>query len=120
MNRHHLLRICGAALIGILIFGLSNDRGSAKGDPGDQKLKAFIEAAASVDGVMATWQPIIARASDDEAEALRHQANSEIRESIQKVAGISLAEYQEIRRAIAVDSDMLARVTEIMRRQGQR
>ena len=116
MSRHHLLRIGGAALLGLLIFSLSNDRGSAKGDPEDRKLEAFIEAAASVDGVMASWQPIIARASDNEAEALRRQANAEIRKSIEKVDGISLAEYREIRQSIAIDPGMLARVTEIMRR----
>lgn len=106
-------------LFGILIFGFSLHRGSANDDPEDRKLEAFIEAAAAVEGVMAIWQPKIAGAGDRGAEALRHQANRDIRESIERVEGISFGEYREIRQAIAADSDMLARVTEIMRRQRQ-
>ncbi len=119
MTRRPLLNICGAALFGLAIFGLSNDRGSATGEAEDQKLEAFIEAAAAVDSVMAIWQPKIAGADDDRAEALRLRANDEIRASIEEVEGISFAEYRDIRQAIAADPDMLARVTDIMRRQHQ-
>lgn len=119
MTGRQLLRVSVAVLFGLAIFGFSNDQGSAVGDPEDRKLEAFIEAAAAVDGVMATWQAKIVRADDDRAEALRHQANDEIRESIEQVNGITFAEYREIRRSIAVDPDMLARVTDLMRRQHQ-
>lgn len=119
MNRRQLLKICCAAIFGFAIFAFSNDRGAANGDPEERKLEAFIEAAAAVDNVMAVWQPKIVRADDDRVDILRHQANDEIRESIEQVEGISFAEYREIRRAIAVDPDMLARVTDIMRRQHQ-
>ena len=119
MTGRQLLKICGVILFGLAIFGFSNERGSANGDPEDQKLEAFIEAAAAVDGVMAVWQTKIVRADDQEADALRLQANDEIRESIEQVEGISFVEYREIRRAIAVDPGMLARVTDLMHRQPQ-
>ncbi len=119
MTGRQLLKICGVILFGLAIFGFSNERGSANGDPADQKLEAFIEAAAAVDGVTATWQTRIVGADDQEADVLRHQANDEIRESIEQVEGISFAEYREIRRAIAADPEMLARVTAIMRQQQQ-
>ena len=91
----------------------------ANGDPEDRKLEAFIQAAAAVDGVMTAWQMKIVQANNREADVLRRQANDEIRESIEQIEGISIAEYREIRRAIAVNPDMLARVTDIMRRQQQ-
>ena len=119
MTRRPLLNLCGAALVGLAIFGFSNDRGSATGDAEDRKLEAFIEAAAAVDSVVAIWQPKIAGADEDRAEALRLRANDEIRASIEQVEGISFAEYRDIRRAIATDAEMLARVTDIMRRQHQ-
>jgi|GEM_PF-6612274 len=115
MARRQILKICGAILIGVAAFGLSNDRGSANVDPDDRKLRAFIEAAAAVEDVMALWQPRIARADQNQTLALRHQANIDIRESIEKIDGISLAEYREIRQEIAADPEVLARVTEIMR-----
>ena len=117
MPRRPLLKICVAILLGLALFGFSNERGSATGEAGDRKLEAFIEAAAAVDGVIAAWQPKIVRADDDQAEILRLRANDEIRTSIEQVEGISFTEYREIRRAIAVDPGMLARVTDIMRRQ---
>lgn len=117
MTPRQLLKVCGAIVFGLAIFSFSYERGSAYGDPKDQKLEAFIEAAAAVDGVMAAWQTKIVRADNQEADSLRHQANDAIRESIEQVEGISFAEYREIRRAIAVDPDMLARVTDIMRRE---
>ncbi|MDH3662775.1 MAG: hypothetical protein OEU92_22560 [Alphaproteobacteria bacterium] len=119
MIRPRLLKMSGAVLFGLAIFGLSNDRGSANGDPEDRKLEAFIEAASAVDGVMATWQPRIVGAEDHEAEALRQQANIAIRESIENVEGISFAEYRNLRQAIAVDPKTRARVTEIMLKRHQ-
>ncbi len=119
MTRRQLLKICSFILFGLVVFGLTNDRGSANGDPEERRLEAFIEAAAAVDGVMATWQAKIIRADGDKADLLRHQANDAIRESIEQVEGISFAEYRELRRAIAVDPAMLARVTDMMRRQQQ-
>lgn len=116
MTRRQLTRICGAFLLCLAVFAFSNDRGSAKGDLEDRKLEAFVMAAAAADGVMATWQPRIVRADDRRAKALRDRANIEIRESIERVEGISFAEYREIREAIAADPEMLARVTEIMHR----
>lgn len=117
MTRYQLPRIGGALLLCLLVFGFSNHRGSADGESEHQKLEAFVEAAAAVDGVTAAWQPRITQAEASEAEALRKQANTEIRESIEKVDGITYAEYREIRNAIAADPDMLAEVQAIMRRQ---
>lgn len=113
-------RIGVALLFGAVIFGLSNVRGSANGDVEDRKLEAFIEAAVAADGVMTTWRPRIAGADSRSAEDFRRQANIEIRESIDKVSGISYAEYRDIRRTIAGDAEMLARVTELMRRRHRR
>ncbi|MEZ5932461.1 MAG: hypothetical protein R3F54_10990 [Alphaproteobacteria bacterium] len=115
MLARQLPRLCVPALIGLAVLGLSNDRGSADVDPEDRKLEAFIDAAAGVDRVMAAWQAKIAHADDHSADALRLQANSEIRKSIEEAEGITLAEYKAIRRAIALDPAILARVTEIMR-----
>lgn len=117
MPGRQLPRILGAFLLCLAVYGFSNDRGSAKVELGDGKLEAFVAAAAAVDRVMATWQPKIIGAEDSQAETLRDRANTEIRESIEKVEGISFAEYRMIREAITTDPDMLARVTEIMRRQ---
>ncbi|MEM9625282.1 MAG: hypothetical protein AAGA21_03550 [Pseudomonadota bacterium] len=119
MTLRALLKICVAALVGLAIFGFSSDREPAIGEAEDRKLEAFIEAAAAVDSVMAAWQPKIAGADGDRAESLRLRANDEIRASIEQVDGISFAEYRDIRRAIATDPEMLARVTDIMRRQHQ-
>lgn len=117
MKRYQLPRIGGALLLCLLVFGFSNHRGSADGDSEHRKLEAFVMAAAAVDGVAASWQPRITRAEAGEAEALRELANTEIRESVEKVDGITYAEYREIRQAIAADPEMLAEVEEIMRRQ---
>ncbi len=119
MSQRQLLKVCCAVLFGLAIFGFWNERGSAKDDPEERKLEAFIEAAAAVDGVMAAWQTKIVLAEDHETEGLRNRANDEIRESIEQVDGISFTEYREIRHAIAADPDMLARVKDIMRRQRQ-
>lgn len=116
MRRRHLFRLLGAVLFGLAVFGLSNHRGSANVDTEDRKLEAFIEAAAAVDGVMATWQPKIGRADSETADALRHEANLEIRESIERVDGISFAEYRDLRQAIVLDPDMRQRVTDLMQR----
>ena len=119
MIRRQLPKVCVAILLGVMIYGVSNDRGSANVDPEDRKLEAFIEAAAAVDGVMAIWQPKIVGADEQKAEALRLEANVEIRESIDKVEGISFAEYRTLRQAIAIDPDMRARITELMQRSRQ-
>lgn len=117
MLRRQFPKLAGALLLGLLVFALSNDRGSADIDPLDRQLEAFIEAASAVDRVTSDWQPKIARADNRQATALRDQANIEIRESIEAVDGISFAEYQRIRRTLAVDPELLARVTEIMHQQ---
>ena len=117
MIRRQLPKISIAVFFGVLIIALSHHHGSANNDPEDRKLEAFIEAAATVDGVIAYWQPRIASADGQSASVLREQANIDIRKSIEEVDGISFAEYREIRKTLATDSDMLARVTEIMRRQ---
>ena len=117
MTRRQLTRILGAFLLCLAVYGYSYDRGSAKVDLGDRKLEAFVAAAAAVDGVTAFWQPKIIAADGSEADVLRDRANTEIRASIEKVEGISFAEYRTIREAIATDPDTLARITEIMRRQ---
>lgn len=114
MVRHQLTKIGGAFLLGVAIFGLSNDRGSANVDHDDRKLEAFIEAAAAVDSIMASWQPKIIRADSNDAAALRRQANIEIRRSIEQVDGISLSEYRKIRQELATNPDILARVIDIM------
>lgn len=119
MTQHHLTKIGGAFLLSVAIFGLSNDRGSANVDPDDRKLEAFVEAAAAVDSIMASWQPKITRADSNDAAALRHQANIEIRRSIEQTDGISLSEYRKIRRELATDPDILARVIDIMRQHRQ-
>lgn len=120
MLRRQLPKLLGALFMGILVFGLSFDRGSANVDPLDQQLQAFIEAASAVDQVMATWQPKIANAELGQTEALRQEANIEIREAIDAVDGISFADYQHLRQTLATDPAMLARVKEIMHQQGQR
>lgn len=109
------LRVIAGALLGLSVLGLSMQLGSADISIGDRKLEAFIDAALAVDGVMDKWQPKIIQAGDSEAaEALHTKANAEIRETIERTKGISFGEYQVIRRAIAKDKDMLARVTDIM------
>ncbi|MEM7042541.1 MAG: hypothetical protein AAF543_07000 [Pseudomonadota bacterium] len=120
MVRQQLPKICCAILLGALVMALSNHRGAANVDVEDRKLEAFIEAAAAAEGVMAIWRPKITQASAESAEALRRQANVEIRESIDAVDGISFDEYREIRQAIASSNDMLTRVTDIMRRRHRR
>lgn len=114
MFRSCLFRVLGVVLLGCAIFGLSHHRGSAHVDAEDRKLEAFVEAAAAVDGVMAVWQPKIAQADDITAERLHDEANLAIRESIEKVQGISFAEYRDLRQAIAIDPDMRRRVTSLM------
>lgn len=120
MLRPYLFRVLGAVLLGCAIFGLSNHRGSAHVDAEDRKLEAFVEAAAAVDGVMAVWQPKIAQAGGVMSETLRNEANLAIRASIERVEGISFAEYRDLRQAIAIDPDMRRRVTELMQRLRQR
>lgn len=107
------LTIC--ALLALFVFGLSVQLGSADDEIEDQKLEAFIDAALAVDHVMDKWQPKIIQAKgSDKAEALHSQANTEIRETIERAEGISFDEYQKIRKVIASDPDMLDRVTSIM------
>lgn len=108
-------RLAIGAVLASVVFGLSVQLGSADVEIEDKKIKAFIEAALAVDHVMDKWQPkIIQASSSDEAETLHGQANAEIRAAIEGADGISLDEYQSIREAIAADSAMLDRVTEIM------
>ncbi|MGI9437523.1 MAG: hypothetical protein ACR2Q4_22300 [Geminicoccaceae bacterium] len=110
-----LPRLAAVALVVLSILAVSMQLGSADINVADRKLEAFIDAALAVDDVMDKWQPKIIRAGDsDAAEALHTKANAEIRETIEHADGISFSEYQDIRHAIAADSDMLARVTEIM------
>lgn len=120
MTRRRLYRIAGIFLLCLLAFGLFDHRGSADVNEEERKLEAFVMAAAAVDDVMATWQPKIVRADDRRAKGLREQANLEIRDSIEKVEGISFAEYREIHHAIAGDPEMLARVEAIIQRQTRR
>ncbi|MGI9416549.1 MAG: hypothetical protein ACR2RA_01795 [Geminicoccaceae bacterium] len=116
MSRRHLFRLLGVVLLGFAVFGLSHHRGSANVEAKDRKLEAFVEAALAVDGVMAAWRPKIVRAEGQTVEALRQEANLEIRQSIERVHGISFAEYKELRQAIALDPHMRRRVTELMQR----
>lgn len=122
--RRLLPRLLAASLIGSSFFGLTVGLGSADGDYtnlADHKLEAFITAALAVDNVMDRWQPEIVRADDEgEAQQLRAKANAEIREAIEKAEGISLDEYQNIRKAIVADPEMMTRVTDIMRRKQDR
>lgn len=118
MGRHLLPRFGLAALLAVATLGLSIGLGSADGDLEDYKLEAFITAALAVDQVMESWQPRIVRAKDDRQVAdLRARANREIERSIERVDGITLPEYRQIRQTIAADPAMLERVRVIMRRQ---
>ncbi|MGI9493283.1 MAG: DUF4168 domain-containing protein [Geminicoccaceae bacterium] len=115
MTRTLVLRLTFGALLIFSAIGLSVQLGSADVEVKDHKLRAFIEAALAVDGVMDKWQPKIIKARDsDETENLHVQANAEIRETIERADGISFDEYQRIRNAIAADPDMLDRVTDLM------
>lgn len=114
MLRRHLSGISVAAIIGVVAFGFSNDRGSANADIDDRKLEAFVTAAVEVDRVIAAWQPRIVRAEDRLAAKLRLQANAEILQRIEDVDGMSVDEYRAIRDDIAIDPDMLARINTLL------
>ncbi len=108
-------RLTIVALLALAVIGLTIQLGSADDEIEDQKLEAFINAALAVDNVMDKWQPrIIQEKETNKAEALHSQANAEIKQTIEQAQGISYDEYQEIRRVIASDPNMLERVTAIM------
>ncbi|MGI9451434.1 MAG: DUF4168 domain-containing protein [Geminicoccaceae bacterium] len=115
MTRTLVLRVAVGALFVLSAIGLSVQLSSADVEIEDQKLRAFIKAALTVDSVMDKWQPKIIKARDsNETEMLHVRANAEIREAIESADGISFDEYQKIRNAIAADPDMLDRVTNLM------
>ncbi len=115
MIRTLVQRLTIGAVLVLVVYGLSVDLGSADVEIEDRKLEAFIDAALAVDLVMDKWQPRIVQARDSKnAEMLHSQANTEIRETIERAEGISFDEYQKIRKVIASDPDILDRVTSIM------
>jgi hypothetical protein len=121
MTRTLVLRSAAALILALSVFGLSVQLGSADAEVEDEKLEAFINAALAVDHVMDKWQPRIIQADGGaEADKLHIKANAEIKETIEKADGISFAEYQKIRKAIAADPEMLDRVTQIMWQQQNR
>ncbi len=109
------------AILAVSVAWSSAQVDSSSDELGDVKLEAFISAALAVDDVMDRWRPKIARsANDTQTAALREQANQEIRSTIERTDGISVVEYQRIRRIVAGDPDMLARITKLMRRNQDR
>lgn len=115
MIRKLVTRVAAGAVLASAVYGLSVQLGSADAEIEDHKLEAFIDAALAVDHVMDKWQPkIIQAGSGEETETLHVKANAEIKDTIEEAEGISFDEYQDIRKAIAMNPEILDRVTRIM------
>jgi len=73
-----------------------------------------VSAAIEVRALADKWTPAIESAgSEAEAQALKDQATSEMAEIITRTDGITVAEYMEINKAAAGNSELMGRIEKI-------
>lgn len=83
------------------------------------KLQAFVIAARKVDGLVRQWQPRLQAAqSQEEADTLGRQADTEILAAIEKTEGMTVAEYREILGASRADKALSEKIRAIYRAAG--
>lgn len=98
-----------------LVAGALSGPVAAQATYTDQKLEAFVTAALAVDDLVKTWAPRIDSAgSQEKADELRTQANTELIGAVERTDGISLDEYRQIVRAAGQDADLSARIQQIV------
>ncbi len=110
-----LRRIGG--ILGVLALVAASITGPAAAQTAysDAKLQAFVTAALAVDDLVKTWAPRIDSAgSQEKADQLRTQANTELIGAVEQTDGISLDEYRQIVRDAGQDADLSARIQKIV------
>ena len=89
----------------------------AQVDYKESKLEAFVTAAIAVRQVAQAWNPRIRAAkSREEAGKMIAQASTEMTAAIERVEGITVEEYAEIRDAAPNQPELAAQINEIYRR----
>ena len=83
------------------------------------KLEAFVVAAKKVDALVQSWQQRLnAAKSQEEANELGRQADTEILAAIEKTEGMTVGEYREILEAARADQALSQRIRAIYRATG--
>ncbi|MGH6945065.1 MAG: DUF4168 domain-containing protein [Geminicoccaceae bacterium] len=112
--------ICAFALTLVLGFAaLGPARAQTQFD--DAKLASFVSAAMAVSQLIEQWNPRIQSAqNEEEANALRQQAQTELVDAINRTEGMSVEEYQQIGEAARADPQLAERINTIYKdRTGQ-
>ena len=110
-----LRRIGGVLGVLALVAGPIGGQVAAQTAYSDAKLEAFVTAALAVDDLVKTWAPRIDNAdSQERADQLRTQANTELIDAVESTDGISLDEYRQIVREAGQDADLSARIQKIV------
>ena len=110
-----LRRIGGVLGMLALVAGVTGGQVAAQAAYSDAKLDAFVTAALAVDDLVKTWAPRIDNAdSQEKADQLRTQANTELIDAVESTDGISLDEYRQIVRDAGQDADLSARIQKIV------
>lgn len=110
-----LRRIGGVLGVLALVAGSAGGQAAAQAGYSDAKLDAFVTAALAVDDLVKTWAPRIDNAdSQEKADQLRTQANTELIDAVEGTDGISLDEYRQIVRDAGQDADLSARIQKIV------
>lgn len=86
-----------AALLAVALSLAAAAPAAAQTQYSEAKLQAFVTAAIAVSDLFEKWSPQInAAESQEKAEEMAHQADSEMIAAIENVPGISLEEYTQI------------------------
>ena len=116
-----MIRAKGATRVLLLaiVLGCSTSLpGAAQREIGEAKLNAFARAAAAVGKLGESWAPRIRNAgSEDEAQRMRQEAQSEMIAAIKKTEGITVDEYRRIAQAVQKDPDLRLRLEGMLRDQ---
>lgn len=103
-----------AFMLGLAAFAPAR----AESEVSDAKLQAFVAAAVSVTELIEQWSPRIESAESQEAaDELLAEANSELIDAIEATDGITVDEYKEISEAAQADPSLSARIEEIFQQQ---
>lgn len=79
------------------------------------KLDSFVTAAMAVNDLIDKWTPQIQGAeSEQQANEMRTQANTEMVEAIEQTDGITVDEYQEILETARADPEFSTRIQDML------
>lgn len=111
-----LRRRSSAVFIATLLVLAALAAPRAEGAYDQAKLEAFVAAKLAVRDLAETWNPRIRAAeSREQAGQMIGQASAEMVAAVDRTAGMSADEYQEIRAAAESDPALAARIDELYR-----